>query len=184
MSPSREAGLGSPPLTRGKGRRIAATSLKMRITPAYAGKRIPCGSRTCKNCGSPPLTRGKVRGMGSGGAPGRITPAYAGKSPLYIHPAQAREDHPRLRGEKATRNRFLGTRVGSPPLTRGKARKVLLVKTFMRITPAYAGKSPGVSIFYLLGRDHPRLRGEKRGILVCPRGRFGITPAYAGKRVG
>ena len=70
------------------------------------------------------------------------------------------------------------------------------------ITPAYAGKSPTTSRSFSLSRDHPRLCGEKfkRFLVKCfilgspppMRGkekaasycakRFGITPAYAGKR--
>ena len=70
------------------------------------------------------------------------------------------------------------------------------------ITPAYAGKSRGGGVPPVLGRDHPRLCGEKHPELSNRRshqgspppmrgkGTFsslsrickGITPAYAGKR--
>ena len=71
------------------------------------------------------------------------------------------------------------------------------------ITPAYAGKSPLRAVFWCRHRDHPRVCGEKRtqahpaktGLGSPPRMRgketpdqgidqeFGITPAYAGKRL-
>ena len=44
--------------------------------------------------------RGKALPTGVGGCCGRITPAYAGKSGLKGKPLLAREDHPRLCGEK------------------------------------------------------------------------------------
>ena len=69
-----------------------------------------------------------------------------------------------------------------------------------RITPAYAGSSLGLVLSILLGRDHPRIRGEQyfgifylateqgspphtRGAVICPLSSvigLGITPAYAG----
>ena len=71
------------------------------------------------------------------------------------------------------------------------------------ITPAYAGKSFGYASFIAFMWDHPRVCGEESGLLLRPvlwqgspprmRGRdaangfcaqfYGITPAYAGKRI-
>ena len=91
---------GSPPPMRGKAKLAVESSACCRITPAYAGKRRPCGDlaahcrdhpRLCgekaKNpvqysckLGSPPPMRGKVgNGLKSNFIHG-ITPAYAGKS--------------------------------------------------------------------------------------------------------
>ena len=85
---------------------------------------------------------------------------------------------------------------------RGKDEKITLEGMTSRITPAYAGKSCGVSKAAAERRDHPRLCGEKISsifassvLLGSPppmRGKVasiawidateGITPAYAGKR--
>ena len=71
-----------------------------------------------------------------------------------------------------------------------------------RITPAWAGKSVLYPLFMMTGEDHPRVGGEKFGVVIRiiaavgspPRGRgkvravtlnmrlSGITPAWAGKR--
>ena len=85
---------------------------------------------------------------------------------------------------------------------RGKASSRVRSGTFLRITPAYAGKS-GINCNQIpVTGDHPRLCGEKdtqvtgkpsnRGSPPPMRGKvtgldsvlacFGITPAYAGKR--
>ena len=84
---------------------------------------------------------------------------------------------------------------------RGKAGVVHVHKHFIRITPAYAGKSTTWYRPDIAAKDHPRLCGEKtRGValrLTVPgspppmRGKAksaaycfgvsGITPAYAGK---
>ena len=117
---SRSRGIGSPPLTRGKGFISLTLRKESGITPAYAGKRsVPCAYM--------PWVR----------------------------------DHPRLRGEKCVRMRLTATVKGSPPLTRGKVGHVCEISAVSRITPAYAGKSPGANRKYRMPRDHPRLRGEK-----------------------
>ena len=112
-----------------------------------------------------------------------ITPAYAGKSDrdfVAVH-------------------KFLG----SPPPMRGKAAMLSGDTTVTGITPAYAGKSSSWSTAPSWTRDHPRLCGEKkrqaetevlqpgspppmRGkavVVSCNGESYGITPAYAGKRV-
>ena len=72
--------------------------------------------------GSPPLTRGKEDLECVRCEVKRITPAYAGKS-LRRPPCAPQDwDHPRLRGEKSFRHHLVMYIVGSPPLTRGKAK--------------------------------------------------------------
>ena len=93
--------------------------------------------------------------------------------------------------------------VGSPPRMRGKGIKRGRFLAPIRITPAYAGKSLRRAPQRPLYRDHPRVCGEKfltakalclppgspprmrgKGNSYANRGRhYGITPAYAGKRV-
>ena len=54
---------------------------------------------------------------------------------------------------------------------------------FLRITPAYAGKSHTCEFGLRKQEDHPRLCGEKFGMAVPATLIAGITPAYAGKRL-
>ena len=85
--------------------------------------------------------RGKALPTGVGGCCGRITPAYAGKSGLKGKPLLAREDHPRLCGEKFRHARWNASGRGSPPPMRGKGDWKQWAKAAAGITPAYAGKS-------------------------------------------
>ena len=91
--------------------------------------------------------------------------------------------------------------VGSPPRARGKVNNAPRARRPPRITPACAGKSPGVVLAVGLLEDHPRVRGEKlnawdlvrmhKGSPPRARGKVfdglaiaalvGITPACAGK---
>ena len=111
---------GSPPRMRGKVPRYVEDWLDIRITPAYAGKRIlkrptptktedhprvcgeklimPAGTAWLK--GSPPRMRGKgVKARYERVAVG-ITPAYAGKSTTSTTARSVIGDHPRVCGEK------------------------------------------------------------------------------------
>ena len=111
---------GSPPPMRGKGFPYIITSTGSRITPAYAGKRIPyfaacftisdhprlCGEKLSRcddlrsGVGSPPPMRGKVPKNVYRARSTRITPAYAGKRSTSKPKRSPQQDHPRLCGEK------------------------------------------------------------------------------------
>ena len=111
---------GSPPRMRGKVRERKTGKTRRRITPAYAGKRRRSTSyflpywdhpRVCGEKlffvwfamlleGSPPRMRGKVQPIHFPHGIIRITPAYAGKRRLKHIPEPARQDHPRVCGEK------------------------------------------------------------------------------------
>ena len=132
--------LGSPPHTRGKVSTAPVFPCYLRITPAHAGKRLPCRCfglslwdhpRTrgekfvrnhCKrrNIGSPPHTRGKDPCHQDTFLLHRITPAHAGKSERQAIRICPLEDHPRTRGEKFVCFHCNTQALGSPPHTRGK----------------------------------------------------------------
>ena len=186
---------------RGKGTKVFQQIQKSRITPAYAGKRVPsnekevyiqdhprlCGEKVPvvdqlrEVRGSPPPMRGKVLRFGGCCLQRGITPAYAGKSFHNACQIIFSQDHPRLCGEKWT--------------------EIITAGIAARITPAYAGKSCHSSPDTAWQRDHPRLCGEKivpnveaitsAGSPPPMRGKaeafavadffVGIPPAYAGK---
>ena len=152
--------------------------------------------------GSPPHGRGKdphpdVQGIVRG-----ITPAWAGKR-FWNRPwVWATSDHPRVGGEKPNQWRQEIACQGSPPRGRGKGIAQRQSSVFVRITPAWAGKSWPQWRRRCPEWDHPRVGGEKpagRFLLRLdtgspPHGRgkgdfhivthtkVGITPAWAGKR--
>ena len=146
--------------------------------------------------------RGKVSSFLSLLSLFRITPAYAGKSFIIDCHLQAGRDHPRLCGEKPNAKSATAIAIGSPPPMRGKGRSCTGSLGVVRITPAYAGKSPSWIRPMTDKQDHPRLCGEKaenchnivkiQGSPPPMRGKgrgraaafsdYRITPAYAGKR--
>ena len=116
---------GSPPRGRGKVSYCSSSGLRMRITPAYAGKssnrraagrarrdhpRV-CGEKVIlchflsSFLGSPPRMRGKGVTVDASARIDGITPAYAGKSFVVLVFRLADEDHPRVCGEKDSSGR-------------------------------------------------------------------------------
>ncbi len=131
-----------------------------------------------------------------------ITPACAGKSICYYFQNIFTRDHPRMCGEKMSRTNFCASSLGSPPHVRGKVIIGKMNDEGARITPACAGKRIHGSMFVHYVKDHPRMCGEKKGMIKmlnadegspphvrgkadnCNRHCYqnGITPACAGKR--
>ena len=151
--------------------------------------------------GSPPHMRGKggqtmAKRTGLG-----ITPAHAGKSYRSAFPGTMFRDHPRTCGEKFFPQGLQIGGEGSPPHMRGKAGRARRGACPLRITPAHAGKRPGLALLLPRTGDHPRTCGEKsrakmelsrnQGSPPHMRGKenrcghayqtYGITPAHAGK---
>lgn len=155
-------GQGSPPRRRGKDAVIALGRHTHRITPAWAGKSSwtkAISTRTldhprmggekpsqkgCGSCpaGSPPRGQGKGRRIVPNVEGLRITPAWAGKSRTRHRPGHRCRDHPRVGGEKRARVLHRPDIVGSPPHGRGKDFMFCGQHLEIRITPAWAGKSP------------------------------------------
>ena len=155
-----------------------------------------------KDGGSPPRGRGKVRGLLFSSHCARITPAWAGKSIVDVAEVTTGQDHPRVGGEKAQKLLSFWPIMGSPPRGRGKVHAKDEDLQRQRITPAWAGKREHATAQGEKTEDHPRVGGEKFGVVIRmiaavgspPRGRgkaclhlrlrefLGITPAWAGKR--
>ena len=194
-------GLGSPPRRRGKVLPCPALPYVSRITPAWAGKSRSilefvlasqdhphtCGEKTFiglvlkHQIGSPPHGRGKVRQVGGFDGVAGITPTRAGKRARCPCWCAGGQDHPRVGGEKREWRPTRREKSGSSPRGRGKDPHPDVQGIVRGITPAWAGKRPGVkgalppfritpawagkSCFQFFGfgffLDHPRMGGEK-----------------------
>ena len=174
------------------------------ITPAYAGKSQCNSSCTAGKWDHPRVCGEKPRQDSVGALEGRITPACAGKSLFLTRRGFSKWDHPRVCGEKYLRIAVFVLLMGSPPRMRGKVCGYFVVCRYLRITPAYAGKSLRKTPPPARQRDHPRVCGEKRSLETAATFPYGspprmrgkgnpspishsqkrITPAYAGKSPG
>ena len=154
--------------------------------------------------GSPPLTRGIPFFWTGSAQAARITPAYAGNTSSLLRFLTRLWDHPRLRGEYPPEDTASFKYKGSPPLTRGIHERKKRTDHDDGITPAYAGNTGNSWTSIRYAGDHPRLRGEYRGLQRTsppdpgspPLTRGipvysdlselypGITPAYAGNTSG
>ena len=111
----------------------------------------------------------------------RITPAYAGKSGNFLPHIVVHQDHPRLCGEKFFAKAFRVSMVGSPPPMRGKVTYSSEFRAYIRITPAYAGKSLRFLTRNQHFQDHPRLCGEKGKQGKSKQNQLGSPPPMRGK---
>ena len=168
---------------RGKEEDWSGKALKVRITPAYAGKSVTdaedvtasedhprlCGEKfvkrflLIKNIGSPPPMRGKAYCKNYLAPKKRITPAYAGKRVCDACGEEADE--------------------GSPPPMRGKEEDWSGKALKVRITPAYAGKRACGGRDEKRRKDHPRLCGEKLHMLASQTIVRGSPPPMRGKAI-
>ena len=159
----------------------------MGITPAYAGKSQSCPvrgwphwdhPRICGEkmptrrvkpsyTGSPPHMRGKVAIPIFQARKTRITPAYAGKSCIGHASLIAVRDHPRICGEKESKQGRHQAVMGSPPHMRGKGKVLDARQRTGGITPAYAGKRSIPASSMDTSQDHPRICGEKCSLPIC-----------------
>ena len=170
--------------------------------PRVCGEKKQIKLGTVDDTGSPPRVRGKGKIMATKYAGQGITPACAGKRCAGQGAVRARQDHPRVCGEKYHTRLPRSTRLGSPPRVRGKALVFLRVGIRHGITPACAGKRGVLSKDYVILVDNqsvceensmgsdimtvrfgspPRVRGKEFAGNRLARG-CGITPACAGKR--
>ena len=124
VAPRSDPGTGSPPRGRGKVSSVSMCTRSPGITPAWAGKRSCCASRSRSlkdhprvggekltslpkiqpALGSPPRGRGKATRQTSKMLPTGITPAWAGKSRSEFSAHSNPRDHPRVGGEKNPRH--------------------------------------------------------------------------------
>ena len=141
-----------------------ADKILFRITPACAGKTLPCSNgygkswdhprmrgedlrdrrRERRGPGSPPHARGRPTVSECIVHRVRITPACAGKTHYGQFIFNETRDHPRMRGEDKRLKHVPMSGRGSPPHARGRRARIFSVPEVTWITPACAGKTPSL----------------------------------------
>ena len=151
---------GSPPQVRGKRSNQIKIKIKLRITPAGAGKTVPkdsaylCMQDHPRRCGE---NFGKAVNVNVWiGSP----PQVRGKRKCRHSRRFAVMDHPRRCGENFLSHLFCWLCQGSPPQVRGKREAQNLQPRKLRITPAGAGKTLQRKKRIKFDEDHPRRCGE------------------------
>ena len=166
---------------RGKGRSAGRHYRHVRITPAYAGKRIDACDASNALWDHPRLCGEKFSSVVFLHVMPGSPPPMRGKVDDSIRKGFFQKDHPRLCGEKRAVYSPSSNGVGSPPPMRGKVRGKGPVCHRTQDHPRLCGEkvTAGSSWFRLAGSPPP-MRGKEGGKLcaiIMPR----ITPAYAGK---
>ena len=173
--------LGSPPHVRGKVTLHQFRQLACRDHPRMCGEKPTGNNAEAAAGGSPPHVRGKASRLEYTTRRCRITPACAGKRGQGIARDLTDRDHPRMCGEKVRGAWLRNWRMGSPPRMRGKVPTFHPPSGAVGITPAYAGKRRLCVVAAHLGRDHPRVCGEKAPFRYCITCSSGSPPRMRGK---
>ena len=152
---------GSSPLTRGGQPTIDTHGVGIRLIPAYAGRTLSIAAEVGLDGahprlrgadglarirdviveGSSPLTRGGLPIQDHAGIQAGLIPAYAGRTSSHHIPWHCSRAHPRLRGADRLMIGDSSPGIGSSPLTRGGLAAVYRRGTWIRLIPAYAGRT-------------------------------------------
>ena len=151
---------GSPPHGRGTppGRNIGPS--RSRLTPAWAGN-TRSRTRRAARAGAHPRMGGEHRGPTRPVAAALgLTPAWAGNTASAISAGIRSGAHPRMGGEHLQSVPRPCSSPGSPPHGRGTPRGEGPGRSFVRLTPAWAGNT-GPPAYRRRSRwAHPRMGGE------------------------
>ena len=194
---------GSSPRMRGKHLDRGQRRQHVRIIPAHAGQTTrvyrkhvetadhprACGAnRRCAMVrqlayGSSPRMRGKLSPTTSRYNFPRIIPAHAGQTAPYVHRTFCRADHPRACGANHDCVRPLFRPFGSSPRMRGKHAVAGAARRVVRIIPAHAGQTSGLTYPMPSVADHPRACGANFRVREVVDAYAGSSPRMRGKRL-
>ena len=110
--------------------------------PRGRGDDFMVSSLAAMPAGPPPRARGRPPVLMPGVFPGRTTPAGAGMTRSGRGRRTCPSDHPRGRGDDASRSRSYLAAVGPPPRARGRRQGQERHHPLHRTTPAGAGTTP------------------------------------------
>ena len=128
--------------------------------PRACGENPRSGQGAGGEQGSSPRVRGKRRNRPRLQADAGLIPARAGKTPRWSSSGPRRSAHPRACGENAGLPTESPAFFGSSPRVRGKPRRVLCSRLWVRLIPARAGKTISTSEPRMRPAAHPRACGE------------------------
>ena len=194
---------GSSPRMRGKQRAFIENTLKPRIIPAHAGQTDvarwsgnwrtdhprACGANSrllqaaTTSLGSSPRMRGKQRLTSIEHFAERIIPAHAGQTAVPTVADGTRSDHPRACGANHDCVRPLFRPFGSSPRMRGKHAVAGAARRVVRIIPAHAGQTSGLTYPMPSVADHPRACGANFRVREVVDAYAGSSPRMRGKRL-
>ena len=191
---------GSSPLSRGIRRGRKRQHTPPRIIPALAGNTVhhvparPQGPDHPRSRGeysrrgiadqmldgSSPLSRGILRWRQRRVFRVRIIPALAGNTRVATARTASCSDHPRSRGEYILRGIGPRGEDGSSPLSRGILTGQHGRNEHLGIIPALAGNTGRTITARIGARDHPRSRGEYKGVYRVTGSLEGSSPLSRG----
>ena len=132
--------------------------------------------------GSSPRGRGKRLDRRRTVVQGRLIPAWAGKTTATYSPKSSDPAHPRVGGANVEQGRYDARQRGSSPRGRGKRLRTTQERGWLRLIPAWAGKTRVTPSLGPALRAHPRVGGENDRVAGSSERRMGSSPRGRGKR--
>ena len=108
--------------------------------PRACGKNLSSRLHTQLVTGSPPRMREEFLKNNFPDETARITPAHAGRIPFRHKTRHKKQDHPRACGKNGYAALYECVMAGSPPRMREESEAIRKGTTWIRITPAHAGR--------------------------------------------
>ena len=134
--------------------------LVRRAHPRSRGEHYHKQAKQMRDRDSSPLARGTRSPAAPLHRNARLIPARAGNTYTPGVTVNAHSAHPRSRGEHNPSLTLIGAVIGSSPLARGTPAARSVSKPQLRLIPARAGNTPGLSPPRRQWSAHPRSRGE------------------------
>ena len=150
------------------------------VHPRVRGERHGLTMVDRRSPGSSPRSRGTAGYIDPGRLYRRFIPAFAGNGLAATRFISASTVHPRVRGERPLAVYRVQWRYGSSPRSRGTEVGRERGRCPRRFIPAFAGNGPRSVSFFQHVPVHPRVRGERFGVLICGRRSGGSSPRSRG----
>ena len=112
----------------------------------------------------------------------RFIPACAGNAAVILVWTCSTTVHPRMRGERQADLSTSMPLAGSSPHARGTLERLKDAVNDLRFIPACAGNATEAAVSKVQDPVHPRMRGERRGLVHRDRSLFGSSPHARGTR--
>ena len=144
------------------------------------GERAVVGQRAAMVSGSSPHARGTLIALPAQRQLGRFIPACAGNAYIPHWNLPYDSVHPRMRGERQADLSTSMPLAGSSPHARGTLERLKDAVNDLRFIPACAGNATEAAVSKVQDPVHPRMRGERRGLVHRDRSLFGSSPHARG----
>jgi len=146
------------------------------VHPHVHGERVGMPGMSINRYGSSPRTWGTLSPLFSPHRPLRFIPTYMGNAHDKRAIRPGRQVHPHVHGERISSTALEIRSTGSSPRTWGTLGRRPGTPLDGRFIPTYMGNASGINCSTYRTSVHPHVHGERGGIGIGAKSRFGSSP--------